>query len=668
MKKQHTTKYALLLSALSLLMCVSMLIGSTFAWFTDSVTSNRNMIQSGNLDVELYYTYDAEVAKNPDSDAWEQVTAATDVFGYDLWEPGYTKVAYFKVANKGSLALKYQLSADVFDEKNGVNQAGREFLLSDYIKTALVEPDAGRDDILALTGTPLKNSFDMGKGTLGADETAVVGLAIWMPTTVDNEANHDGNTIPEISFRINLLATQNTVEIDSFDNTYDADSRFPLGKSVSVEADFAGCEAEVNIPAEAPAPADAYTLKITDYSYTNDNTQASLSFDMKLMDGNAEAPSTSLAYSVSIKLPHPFVNMDNFQVLHNNEPVENLRYDKETRTIHFTTTGFSPFEIKYIDYTNPSFALEYKEQDNHYAITKGTFFVNPVDYFVNNANVLDKVATIDSSCIAVDFVKDGVKHYIVSERDTTVFIAADATTEYVCENGTFNKDNVDFRSGQSDKLYLAFGDFENSVAKNDYSTVYLLPGTYNEDSVINVISNVSIIGLGDTDEVKVIKVKGSFSNKHLFNCTGTKAEHIHVTLYNLYLDSTAKNLNSAGKLYIQENAAVQSIRKAMVKCYDLTVKHNGFPFYVNAKQEVPVKSGNYYPAYMYVENVKLSKTSGEVLSYSSVSSTAAYFTHSDLIYSDGISKYTKAGKISGRDGICYIANQTMAANDWDWEN
>ena len=54
MKKQNT-KRALLLSALSLLLCVCMLVGSTFAWFTDSVTSANNIIKSGNLDVELYY-------------------------------------------------------------------------------------------------------------------------------------------------------------------------------------------------------------------------------------------------------------------------------------------------------------------------------------------------------------------------------------------------------------------------------------------------------------------------------------------------------------------------------------------------------------------------------------------------------------------------------------
>ena len=51
--KNFSSKRALLLSLLSMVICVSMLIGSTFAWFTDSATANVNEIKSGNLDVEL---------------------------------------------------------------------------------------------------------------------------------------------------------------------------------------------------------------------------------------------------------------------------------------------------------------------------------------------------------------------------------------------------------------------------------------------------------------------------------------------------------------------------------------------------------------------------------------------------------------------------------------
>ena len=81
MTKQKSTKRALLLSALSLLMCVSMLIGSTFAWFTDSVTSGINKIVAGNLDVELYHSDKAATD--------EQVGDTTKLFDdVTLWEPG----------------------------------------------------------------------------------------------------------------------------------------------------------------------------------------------------------------------------------------------------------------------------------------------------------------------------------------------------------------------------------------------------------------------------------------------------------------------------------------------------------------------------------------------------------------------------------------------------
>ena len=52
---KKNTKRALLTSVLSLTLCGSMLVGTTFAWFTDSVSSTNNVITAGNLDVELYY-------------------------------------------------------------------------------------------------------------------------------------------------------------------------------------------------------------------------------------------------------------------------------------------------------------------------------------------------------------------------------------------------------------------------------------------------------------------------------------------------------------------------------------------------------------------------------------------------------------------------------------
>ena len=54
MTKRRSTKNALISSVLALVLCFTMLLGTTYAWFTDSVTSATNIIAAGNLDIELY--------------------------------------------------------------------------------------------------------------------------------------------------------------------------------------------------------------------------------------------------------------------------------------------------------------------------------------------------------------------------------------------------------------------------------------------------------------------------------------------------------------------------------------------------------------------------------------------------------------------------------------
>ena len=53
MNNKRATKRALLTSVMALVMCVVMLVGTTFAWFTDTASTGVNKIQAGNLDIEL---------------------------------------------------------------------------------------------------------------------------------------------------------------------------------------------------------------------------------------------------------------------------------------------------------------------------------------------------------------------------------------------------------------------------------------------------------------------------------------------------------------------------------------------------------------------------------------------------------------------------------------
>lgn len=223
MTKTRSTKRALVLSALAILMCVSMLVGSTFAWFTDSVTSARNQIVSGNLDVVLYYsTWDSTT--NTWSD-YAEVNANTKIFDENaLYEPGYTEVVRFKVENAGSLALKYNMSATIYKEEAGINVYNEPFNLSEYIYTGKVDVATITDRATAAAQATEKlgTGLNMAAGTSllpGASEE--FALVLTMPTTVGNEANHLKGHQPSIEFGIALVATQFTYEEDDFGPDYD---------------------------------------------------------------------------------------------------------------------------------------------------------------------------------------------------------------------------------------------------------------------------------------------------------------------------------------------------------------------------------------------------------------------------------------------------------------
>ena len=225
MTKRRSTKTALISSALALFLCITMLMGTTFAWFTDSVTSANNVIQAGNLDVELEY-WDEDQGK------YVPVTSTTKLFDdAALWEPGHTEVAYLKISNLGSLALKYQLSVNVVGEETiGKTKDGADIKLSEHLVFSVVEKQiTAEDDLYTREQAIADAGTTMGLKTYNSEPTVMekgapadyVALIIYMPTDVGNAANHDGTNIPKITMGVNLFATQAPVEEDSFDNQYD---------------------------------------------------------------------------------------------------------------------------------------------------------------------------------------------------------------------------------------------------------------------------------------------------------------------------------------------------------------------------------------------------------------------------------------------------------------
>ena len=236
--KRSTTKRALLMSGLAMLLSISMLVGTTFAWFTDSVSSANNVIVAGNLDVELEYWNGEE---------WLDVAGKADILTNKLWEPGVTEVAYLRVANAGSLALKYQLGINIVSEKKGVNKDGDEFLLSDHIMFGVVENVNGETNayanreaaVAAVTGAKKISEGYTKAEAMESGDVLYLALVVYMPTTVGNEANHNGEDIPQIDLGINIFATQATAEEDSFDEYYDGGAKWLGGIDTSWYTDTA---------------------------------------------------------------------------------------------------------------------------------------------------------------------------------------------------------------------------------------------------------------------------------------------------------------------------------------------------------------------------------------------------------------------------------------------
>ena len=228
MRMNHSIKRSLMVSVISLILCVSMLLGTTFAWFTDSVTSAGNIIQSGNLDINMYWSEDNVVWNDAEG------ANAAPVFNYNNWEPGYTEVRYVKVTNEGSLSFQYQMNispngavsnlAEVIDVYYDVVTANGNFVAptADNRTGSLVKVGT-LADLLATNGA-IAGGVLLPEGKTAAgffSEEIVVCISLHMQESAGNE--YQDKSIGS-TFDIKLYATQFGYESDSFGDGYDDDA------------------------------------------------------------------------------------------------------------------------------------------------------------------------------------------------------------------------------------------------------------------------------------------------------------------------------------------------------------------------------------------------------------------------------------------------------------
>ena len=226
MNTKKATKRALLTSVMALVMCVVMLVGTTFAWFTDTASTGVNKITSGNLHVEIQ---DKE-GKEIDTLKWVDKNG-NDIANQDdiLWEPGCTYLLTpFKIANTGNLALKYKI-----------------------VITGL-DGDSPLLDVIKFTyKTASGEGFDMSaeghltaKGTAGAS-TDMITVSAHMDEAAGND--YMGKTLTGIKFTV--YATQDTVENDSYGNEYDENAEYPIDTwngDIANDAELAAATDETN--------------------------------------------------------------------------------------------------------------------------------------------------------------------------------------------------------------------------------------------------------------------------------------------------------------------------------------------------------------------------------------------------------------------------------------
>ena len=208
MTSSKSTKRALLTSALALLMCVTMLVGATFAWFTDTASTGVNKIQAGNLNIELQM--------KDNNGNWVNAEGKTLPFLVNgkipaegtqiLWEPGCTYyVPEVRVVNKGNLAVKFEY----VNELLGVTGKLAE-VLEPVFKTPV---DTNGEDI-NIEPEVLKPG----------EASPAWSFGYHMLETAGNEYQNATAT----GMCLTVVATQATYEKDSIDDQYDKDAEYPI--------------------------------------------------------------------------------------------------------------------------------------------------------------------------------------------------------------------------------------------------------------------------------------------------------------------------------------------------------------------------------------------------------------------------------------------------------
>ncbi len=219
-KRKNAALKVLLLSAFVTFMCFSMLVGTTYAWLTDSVTSGKNRIVSGSLDIQMNYYNGTEF-----------VSAEGNVFEDVTWQPGAETHRLIQIYNNSDMPVKFAFKANVMNEYGSINTEGSSFLLSNSLVSyqAVFDDDKlqeAKDALSAIVQTCKGTAINkFGAFTQINDSNVLIDpgkskyvvLALYMPETgVEASTVKDGMPLPTFEVELDLAATQASGGQDSF--------------------------------------------------------------------------------------------------------------------------------------------------------------------------------------------------------------------------------------------------------------------------------------------------------------------------------------------------------------------------------------------------------------------------------------------------------------------
>ncbi len=352
MTNSKATRRALVSSVIALALCFAMLLGTTFAWFTDTASSNGNTITTGDLKIELYKWNGTTENDRVKVDGTSLYTADTK------WEPNATNVVYLSVRNEGTLTLKYRVVLDVTDVTSTGNYDLTDVLYYDFIENAKYGEVTEWSDDEAVKVEEGKNATQAVDVTLAPGAEHFFALSVHM----DEEA---GNMYQDLSikFDIDVIAGQQVGELDSFGTTYDKFAGYPgTGFAPAMADGQTGVEiivtkqegentttkvGSVLIPAAAADPnATGFEVNIEEsdyepnFSIAQGSTITPYEVTVTGLKENNDVP-----VKVELRIPAG-LDPATVKLYHYDDEIA-CNYNPNTGYVSFETATFSPFTVVY---------------------------------------------------------------------------------------------------------------------------------------------------------------------------------------------------------------------------------------------------------------------------------------------------------------------------------